>query len=101
MATIHYDPLPETLAGLQQEIESVARGYGLDFFPTIFELVDAEQLTAIAALLARAFLRLTKHAPIVPTSRMREQQKELDDLHGESVHVNDESDHEGPPWRAA
>ncbi|MDH3717254.1 MAG: SpoVR family protein, partial [Planctomycetota bacterium] len=49
MATISYDPLPETLAGLQEEIEAHARAYGLDFFPTIFELVDAEQLNAIAA----------------------------------------------------
>jgi stage V sporulation protein R len=49
MATISYDPLPDTLAGLQEEIEVHARAYGLDFFPTIFELVDAEQLNAIAA----------------------------------------------------
>ncbi|MGB6041871.1 MAG: SpoVR family protein [Pirellulales bacterium] len=49
MATISYDPLPDTLAGLQVEIETHARAYGLDFFPTIFELVDAEQLNAIAA----------------------------------------------------
>jgi spore cortex formation protein SpoVR/YcgB (stage V sporulation) len=28
---------------------STARDYGLDFFPTIFEVVDADQLNAIAA----------------------------------------------------
>ncbi len=49
MATITYDPLPDTLAGMQQEIEAHARAYGLDFFPTLFEMVDAEQLNAIAA----------------------------------------------------
>jgi stage V sporulation protein R len=49
MATITYDPLPDTLAGMQQEIEVHAAAYGLDFFPTIFEMVDADQLNAIAA----------------------------------------------------
>ncbi|REK21788.1 MAG: SpoVR family protein [Planctomycetota bacterium] len=49
MAIVTYDPLPDTLAGLQEVIEENARAYGLDFFPTIFELVDADQLNAIAA----------------------------------------------------
>ena len=31
------------------QIEDYARGYGLDFYPTIFEVVDADQLNAIAA----------------------------------------------------
>lgn len=30
-------------------METHARNYGLDFFPTIFELIDADQLNAIAA----------------------------------------------------
>ena len=30
-------------------MEEHARDYGLDFFPTIFEVVDADQLNAIAA----------------------------------------------------
>ncbi len=30
-------------------MEAYARGYGLDFFPTIFEYIDADQLNAIAA----------------------------------------------------
>ena len=34
---------------IQREMEDYARGYGLDFFPTIFEFVDADQLNAIAA----------------------------------------------------
>ena len=64
-------------------------------------MTQCGQLTAIAALLARGFLRLTEHAPNVPVSRMREPQKNLDDLRGESAHVNEETDHEGPPWKAA
>jgi stage V sporulation protein R len=41
--------LPPDLAELQVQIEEYARGHGLDFFPTIFELVDSDQLNAIAA----------------------------------------------------
>ena len=33
----------------QEEIEGYAKGYGLDFFPTIFELVSYDQLNEIAA----------------------------------------------------
>ncbi len=48
-SVLNYDPLPRDLADLQTVIEENARQYGLDFFPTIFELVDADQLNAIAA----------------------------------------------------
>jgi stage V sporulation protein R len=41
--------LPGDLARAQRELEKHAGEYGLDFFPTIFEVVDAEQLNAIAA----------------------------------------------------
>lgn len=41
--------LPRDLADCQSEAEYWARQYGLDFYPTIFELVDANQLNAIAA----------------------------------------------------
>ena len=41
--------LPQNLADMQGEIEEYARGYGLDFFPTIFEMVDADRLNAIAS----------------------------------------------------
>ena len=41
--------LPEHLAAIQQQMEEYARGYGLDMFPTLYELVDPEQLHAIAA----------------------------------------------------
>lgn len=42
-------PLPPDLAAMQAEIEGIARSYGLDFFPTLFELVDADRLNEIAA----------------------------------------------------
>jgi stage V sporulation protein R len=42
-------PLPQTLADIQRRMEQYARDYGLDFFPTIFELVDVDQLNAVAA----------------------------------------------------
>ena len=42
-------PLPQELRDWQETIEELARGHGLDFFPTIFESVDADQLNEIAA----------------------------------------------------
>jgi stage V sporulation protein R len=41
--------LPPNLRVLKDEIEGYARGYGLDFFETIFEVVDADDLNEIAA----------------------------------------------------
>ena len=41
--------LTPELAAIQVEVEQYARDYGLDFFPTIFELIDADELNAIAA----------------------------------------------------
>jgi stage V sporulation protein R len=50
MATVtHFDPLPSYLADIQRQMEEYARGYGLDFYPTIFEVVDYDQLNEIAA----------------------------------------------------
>jgi stage V sporulation protein R len=50
MATAtYYDLLPEDLAGHQRQIEKWARDYGLDFFPTIFELVECDELNEVAA----------------------------------------------------
>ena len=49
MATSQLRPLPKELADVQVEMEEHARRYGLDFFPTIFEVVDVDQLNAIAA----------------------------------------------------
>src|ERR1700688_3287044 len=49
MATVTFEPLPANLAEIQGRIEGYARDYGLDFYPTVFELVDADQLNAVAA----------------------------------------------------
>jgi stage V sporulation protein R len=47
---IPYDTkLPPDLRDLKREIEGYARGYGLDFFETIFEVLDAEDLNEVAA----------------------------------------------------
>lgn len=48
MAHLH-TALPPEMAEIQRQMEQHARDYGLDFFPTIFELVDYDQLNAIAA----------------------------------------------------
>ncbi|MGI9457831.1 MAG: SpoVR family protein, partial [Aeoliella sp.] len=49
MSSADLTPLPQELAEIQVEMEGYAREYGLDFYPTIFELVDADQLNAVAA----------------------------------------------------
>src|SRR5271163_3683759 len=49
MAIHELHTLPPHLVEIQGQMEQHARNYGLDFFPTIFELVDADQLNAIAA----------------------------------------------------
>lgn len=49
MALKETAPLPQKYREMQAEIEGYALGHGLDFFPTIFELVDADQLNAVAA----------------------------------------------------
>ena len=41
--------LPPHLRVLKDEIEGYARDYGLDFYETIFEVVDADDLNEIAA----------------------------------------------------
>jgi stage V sporulation protein R len=49
MASMLNTSLPPEMAEIQARMESYARGYGLDFFPTVFELVDADELNAVAA----------------------------------------------------
>src|ERR1700693_5589624 len=49
MAIHELHTLPPHLVEIQGQMEQHARNYGLDFFPTIFELVDADQLNAVAA----------------------------------------------------
>src|SRR5437588_11609303 len=41
--------LPPDLRAMKEEIEGYARGYGLDFYDTIFEVVEAEDLNEIAS----------------------------------------------------
>jgi len=42
--------LTPQLEKLKHEIEAYAKGYGLDFFETIFEMIDYKQINEIAAL---------------------------------------------------
>ncbi|HEY7331303.1 MAG TPA: SpoVR family protein [Gemmataceae bacterium] len=49
MDTPYDTNLPPHLRSLQEEIEGYAREYGLDFFRTIFEVIDADDLNEIAA----------------------------------------------------
>ena len=49
MSVARLEPLPADLAQIQCQVEQYALGYGLDFFPTLFEVVDCNQLNAIAA----------------------------------------------------
>ena len=41
--------LPAYLADMQREIEGFAREYGLDFFDTIFEVLDYQRMNEVAA----------------------------------------------------
>ena len=41
--------LPQELVDVQAEMEAHADNYGLDYFPTIFEVVDVNELNAVAA----------------------------------------------------
>jgi stage V sporulation protein R len=49
MPTPYNTNLPPDLRALKEEIEGYARTYGLDFYETIFEVVDADDLNEIAA----------------------------------------------------
>src|ERR1700683_4596600 len=49
MLTPYNTNLPPDLRHMKEEIEGYARGYGLDFFETIFEVIDAEDLNEVAA----------------------------------------------------
>src|SRR5256885_9179687 len=49
MLTPYNTNLPPHLRQLKEEIEGYARGYGLDFFETIFEVIDADDLNEVAA----------------------------------------------------
>src|SRR6478735_8610753 len=49
MSKFYNTNLPPDLRALKEEIEGHARAYGLDFYETIFEVVDADDLNEIAA----------------------------------------------------
>jgi spore cortex formation protein SpoVR/YcgB (stage V sporulation) len=49
MHGFHSTNLPPELRILKEEIEAHARAYGLDFYETIFEVIDADDLNEIAA----------------------------------------------------
>jgi stage V sporulation protein R len=49
MSRFYNTNLPPNLRVLKEEIEGYARGYGLDFYETIFEVIDADDLNEIAA----------------------------------------------------
>ncbi len=42
-------PLPQELVDAQARIEAIASEQGLTFFQTVFEMVDYEQMNALAA----------------------------------------------------
>lgn len=42
--------LTPELAKIKEEIQGYARGYGLDFFEVVFEMVDYDQINSLAAL---------------------------------------------------
>src|SRR6187401_755750 len=47
---LHTDTrLPADIAAVRDEIIEIARGYGLDFFQTNFEVVDYEEMSMLAA----------------------------------------------------
>lgn len=48
--TLNEHDLPADLRDLQGEIEGHARAFGLDFYDTIFEVLDYDELSEIAAL---------------------------------------------------
>src|SRR6201987_4921668 len=49
MLTPYNTNLPPDLRALKEEIEGYARDYGLDFFETIFEVIDPDDLNEVAA----------------------------------------------------
>jgi stage V sporulation protein R len=50
MSAVNVHDLPAELRAMQLETEEHARAYGLDFFDTIFEVLDYDEISEIAAL---------------------------------------------------
>jgi stage V sporulation protein R len=49
MSITTYRELPAEIRQIQMDMEGIARSYGLDFFETIFEMLDYEELSMFAA----------------------------------------------------
>ena len=49
MVVSTHRPLPQEIHDIQRELEETCRSYGLDFFETIFEMVDYEEMSMLAA----------------------------------------------------
>src|SRR3954469_2800844 len=49
MHTPYDTNLPPHLRAIKEEIEGYARNYGLDFYETVFEVIDADDLNEVAA----------------------------------------------------
>lgn len=49
MVVSTHRPLPQEIRDVQRELEETCRSYGLDFFETIFEMVDYEEMSMLAA----------------------------------------------------
>jgi len=49
MSISTHRPLPLEIARIQEQMEQRARDYGLDFFETIFEVLDYEEISMVAA----------------------------------------------------
>ena len=47
MSISTYRALPQEIRQIQAEMEEIAAGYGLDFFETIFEMLDYEELACL------------------------------------------------------
>lgn len=63
--------------------------------------VTRGDIADLAAVFARAYLRLTQKAPNKAVFQGGEPQIPLDVSRGESPHVIDESEHGRPRWQAA
>lgn len=50
MSTVNTHNLPADLRAIQLETEDHARAYGLDFYDTIFEVLDYDEISEIAAM---------------------------------------------------
>ena len=74
--------LPLELARAQEKIEGVARKLGLTFFQTVFEVVDYDQMNALAAYggfptryphyrFGMEYQRMSKNGPLLLNSHLR------------------------------